>query len=478
MTESTAAPRPPPRALGLLDVTLFMVTAGFSLQWTATAAATGASSLMVWVLGAIGMYVPLSVCVIFLAARYPDPGGMYGWCARAFGPFVGFMTGWTYWTGTLAYLPSVLYFAAGSALLAFHGSESGSASPAYFIVFSSVLLAIAVALNLYGMRVAKWLNSAGAVARWVGTTLLAGLAVAFWWRFGSATPLNRETLAPTFRLADVIFWSTLAFCWTGPEGASFINSEIRDPRRTVPKALILAAPMVAAMYIGGTASILLAIPPERASGLFGVIEAIRAAASELGLAWLIPFGAACLVLERMGSACLWMGVLARVPTASGVDRYLPASFTALHPRRRTPTVAIWTQAVLVALLVILGQSGTSTRGAYNVLVEMMVVGSMLPFLPLFGAAIRLSAEPLRADEVRIPGGRLTVVAAAVLGFATTLGSIVLAFLPPPEESRPAIAVLKVAATTAALLLAGAAFYIAGTLRVRRTMVRASPVVDA
>ena len=75
--KSTSAAAQPARVLGVADVTLFMVTAGCSLQWTATAAATGPSSLAVWVLGALAMFLPLSVCVIFLASRYADEGGLF-----------------------------------------------------------------------------------------------------------------------------------------------------------------------------------------------------------------------------------------------------------------------------------------------------------------------------------------------------------------------------------------------------------------
>src|SRR5579864_3265324 len=170
MMNSTSPPAQPGRALGVLDITLFMVTAGCSLQWLGTAAATGASSLTVWLIGGVTMFLPLSLCVVFLASRYPDQGGLYAWSERAFGPFVGFMTGWTYWTGTLAFLPSVLYFIAGSALLAFE--SSGDGGPAYFMLFSIVTLMLAAILNVRGLAIAKWLNSAGAVARWLGTLLL------------------------------------------------------------------------------------------------------------------------------------------------------------------------------------------------------------------------------------------------------------------------------------------------------------------
>ncbi|MBS0379492.1 MAG: APC family permease [Proteobacteria bacterium] len=457
--DSSNAPR-----LGLLDITLFMVTAGCSLQWIAPAAATGASSLSAWVIGGIAMFLPLSVSVVFLSARFPEAGGICAWTRRAFGPFTGFMTGWTYWTGTIAYLPSVLYFTAGSAWLAIPAHAPSGATGAYFITFSLLSVAIAAFLNVRGLALAKWLYRIGAVARWVGAALLVVLAVSTWWRFGSATVFNRHTLAPTFRLSDVIFWSTLAFCWTGPEAAAFMTNEIREPRRTVPRALTIAAPIIALIYISGTASVLLAIPPERASGLYGVVEAFRAAADHLGMPWLIPLGAGCVVLDRLGSTSLWLGALARIPTTAGLEHYLPAGFTRIDPRWGTPAVAIGIQAAIVAVLVILGQSGTSVRGAYNVLVEMMVVGSLLPFVPLCGAVLPLSRTPGPDGRALPTVRRAAVIVLAALGVLTTLVSIVLAFVPPPEEADPLLAIFKVALLTAVLLLGGFAIYRAGRAR--------------
>ena len=443
-----------------------MVTAGCSLQWTATAAATGPSSLLVWFFGVVGMFLPISVAVVFLSAAYPDEGGLCSWTQRAFGPFAGFMSGWTYWSGTLAFLPSVLYFSAGSALLSIPG-QAGNASPMYFVCFSVVVVLGAAILNVRGLAKAKWLNGAGAVARWLGIVLLFVLALATWWRFGSATPINPHTIVPSFHLADVIFWTTLAFAFTGPEAASFMDAEIREPRKTIPRALALAAPMIAGVYILGTACILFAIPPERAAGVYGAIEAIRAAAGRLDLAWLIPLGGACVVVDRIGSMCLWIGALARLPTSVGVDRCLPKRFTNLHPKYATPAFAIWTQAIVVALLVVLGQSGTSVRGAYNVLIEMMIVSSLAPFLFLFGAAIKLSAGEGMAREARIPGGRPAIVVIALVGIATTVASMVISFVPPPDEEHPILAVAKIGGLTTVLLLGGAALYAAGSSRARR-----------
>jgi hypothetical protein len=71
--------------MGPIDAVLFFVVAGSNLQWLATAAAAGPSSLVVWLIGCLAMFVPLSVVVVFLSSHYPDEGGLYVWSKRAFG---------------------------------------------------------------------------------------------------------------------------------------------------------------------------------------------------------------------------------------------------------------------------------------------------------------------------------------------------------------------------------------------------------
>src|SRR5271169_231974 len=104
------------RELGFRDVVLFFVTTGTNLQWVAFAAAAGASALVAWCIGAGAMFLPLAVCIVALSSRFPEEGGIYVWSGKAFGPFAGFMTGWTYWCSNLPYFPGLLYFASGSAL--------------------------------------------------------------------------------------------------------------------------------------------------------------------------------------------------------------------------------------------------------------------------------------------------------------------------------------------------------------------------
>src|ERR1700677_4686287 len=447
------------RSLGLRDVILFFVTAGTNFQWVATAAAAGQGSLSVWLLGGLAMFLPLSVCVVFLSSRYPAQGGLYVWSKLAFGPGVGFMTGWTYWTSNLPYFPGILYFAAGNALfVSSRASAQAGASSGYFITFALVGLALATYLNLRGMAIAKWLNNVGAISRWLAGLVLAFLGAATWLKFGPATPFSRAGLVPSLQLTDLIFWATIAFAWTGPEAASFMGGEISDPQRTVPRALAAAAPMIAAIYLTGTLSVLVILPTGHTRALFGGIEAIRSASHGLQLPWLTPLAAAFLTLACIGSVGAWLGAVARIPFVAGIDSFLPESFARLHPRYGSPTIAIVTQSVIAAAFAFLGQAGTTVKGAYDVLISMMVVAVMLPFISLFASTIPRSAGATAPGELAVPGGRPTLIIMALVALVTTLGSIALAFVPAPDDVHPLLTALKVVGMTAVLLLTGGAVY--------------------
>ena len=140
--------------MGLGDLVLFYLVTALSLRWIATAAASGPSSLFIWVLGCVGYFIPLVFCVLELSSRMPDEGGIYVWTKHAFGEFAGFMTGWMYWTANLPYYPGLLYFAAGNVL--FVGGarwQSLSTSSLYFIVFALAGLALGFILNIVGLDV-------------------------------------------------------------------------------------------------------------------------------------------------------------------------------------------------------------------------------------------------------------------------------------------------------------------------------------
>jgi len=453
------------RVLTFRDLVLYYLVTGFSLRWIATAAAAGPSALVIWVVAALGFFVPLVFSVLELSSRYPQEGGIYVWSKQAFGPFAAFITGWTYWGSNLPFLPGLLYFAAANAL--FIGGpawQAWSANSVYFIAVAGTGLAIAVTMNVVGLNIGKWLNNIGAMASWIPALLLIGLGLYSWNRFGSATLISSHTLLPSTSLKDVIFWSTIAFAFGGIESGSTMGDEIQDAARTVPRAILTAGALMTAFYIVGTLSVLLAMPKEQVSGLQGITQAIQTMTARVGLGWVAPIAAALVTLNALGGVGGWFAATARLPFVAGIDRFLPPAFGELHPKWRTPYVALLVQAGIAAVFVFLGQAGTSVHGAYDALVSMGIIAYFIPFLFLFAAMIVLQREAVGPEVMRVPGGPPVAIVLASVGFVVTAISIVLAAVPPDDEPNKTFAVVKVVGSSLVLVAVGVIVYLIGRRR--------------
>ena len=388
------------------------------------------------------------------------------WSKRAFGPFAGFITGWTYWGSNLPYFPSLLYFAAGNVL--FVGGSSWQAlsnNSTFFIAVAMAGLVLTVTLNVVGLNVGKWLNNVGAIASWIPAGALVVLGWLSWSLYGSATPMPAASFVPSTDLKDVIFWSTIAFAFGGVESASTMGEEIQDARRTIPRAVLAAGAAITALYIAGTISVLLAIPKEQVSGLQGISQALQAMSARVGIAWLGPVLAAFVSLNALGGVGGWFAATARLPFVAGIDRFLPEAFGRLHPTWRTPYVSLLVQAAIAALFIFLGQAGTSVRGAYDALVSMAIIAYFIPFLFMFAAMMVVQRESAGPEVIRAPGGPAVAKALAALGFLVTAVSIVLACIPPDEEPNKPLAVIKVVGSSAVLIAVGVFVYVAGRRRV-------------
>jgi amino acid transporter len=446
-TKAAASPEPathPKRVLGFRDLVMFYVVITLSLRWIPFAASAGPSSIAIWIIGVLTIFLPLALCVMELSSRYPGEGGMYLWTKRAFGDFPAFLTGWTYWTSNLPYFPAILYFAASNAL--YIGGNRWNAlqhSPLYFITFSFLGVALALMLNIVGLNVGKWLSNLGAMVIWIPVGLLIVVAVVSYSRFSSATSFSLTTLAPRLDTGMFGTWATLLFAFSGAECASFMGDEIKDARRIIPGALIVAGIIITTCYILGTVAVLVALPAAQVNSMEGIMQAITSAAAQVGWYGIGPAVAVLICVANLGCVGANLASQSRIPFVAGIDRYLPAAFGRLHPQWGTPAVALIAQGVCCAVFILLGQAGSTVHGAYQVLVTMTIITNFGPYLFMFAAMIRLQREPVEPGVVTVPGGKPVAVALAVVAFVTTSLVIVASVFPDPGEPHKALAVAKV-----------------------------------
>jgi glutamate:GABA antiporter len=442
------------RELGFFDLTLFYVAGGLSLRWIATAAAAGPSTILIWIFACLFFFVPLAASVLELSARYPQEGGLYVWTQHAFGDFSGFLVAWTYWMSNLPYFPAVLYFGAGCLLYAFPHGQKLINSRTYYLLFALGCLGVITLLNVRGLKFGKWLNSIGAFGSWAPVIILLMLAGFSFFRFGSATNFTAVTMIPHADLKNAIFWSTIFFAFGGCETGSFMSEEIKNARRTIPRALIVSGIVLTASYIAGTIALLVALPSAEIRGLGGFVSAIEVLCTRLGLSWLVVAIALLVALNAIGGAASFLSSTSRLPFVAGIDRYLPEAFGRVHAKWGTPWIAVISYGVAGMLCALLSQAGSTVQSAYDLLVSMSIITYFIPFVFLFLTMIRLQREPLPQGVARLPGGRPVAVLLASVGLITTVLTIALAVIPSSDEPHKGIVVAKVIGSTFLLVGAG------------------------
>lgn len=428
-------------ALGLRDVILMNLVAVVGLRWIARGARMGPPSVTLWLLACLLFFIPLAAVVCELSSRDPEQGGVYVWVRKAFGTGHGFICGWCLWVNNLFYFPSLLLFGAANALAVF-GTRGQwlTDSRAYAVAFVLAGIWLAAGINVIGLRLGKWLQNIGSAGVWIPASLLIGAGAFALATGGSATSFSGDAMIPRGDLLETVgLWSAMCFAFSGFEITSLVGREVRDPQRTIPRGVLIAGAVATLFYIAGSAAVLIAVPMSELRELSGISDAVRIVGERVGFGGLGALTGGLLVLYALAGTTSWTAGAARVPFAAGVDRAMPAAFARLHPRFRTPHVALVIQGLastgifLASLYFTAGGDGTSVQEAYDILVNLTILIYFIPYLYLFAAYVRLrrTAGSRRADEIRAPGGRAGLWLVGATGFLATAVSLALTFVPPP-----------------------------------------------
>jgi amino acid transporter len=442
--------------MGFWDVLLFNIAAVLGPRWIAAAAHNGTSSISLWVLAAVLFFLPTALIIIELSTRYPAEGGLYVWSKEAFGDFHGFVAGWAYWAYTVFYFPGLL--TASVAMSVYIGGPkywSLAKDPQYLLWSSLALLGVAVLLNLVGLNIGKWLQNAGGVATYAPLLMLFAIGVYLLLHRSSATPFSWKSSLPEWNLDTVNFWSQIAFAFTGMELVCAMSEEVRDPRKTFPRAIYASAALIAGIYLIATVALLWILPGEGVDVRSGVFQAISSGSATLGVAWFGVVAALLVTVGNAGGVGATVAGVARVPFVAGIDHYLPSFFGKLHPRWKTPYIAILIQAGISGVILVLSQVRASWLEAYQLLVDAAVILYFIPFLYMYASVIKLAYRPDRRQNehaVLVPGGIPGVWITGLLGFLITLGSIGLAMIPPGGTNKLLFEAKLLGATAGAIFL--------------------------
>jgi glutamate:GABA antiporter len=453
------------RALRLRDLVLFNLVAVLGLRHLGTTAKFGPGSLLMWLIAAVFFFIPQGLAVIELSSRFPKEGGIYFWTKRALGEGHGFLCGWCYWINNVLYYPNLLISAAVIATFIFGKSGSGlSDNWAYVLPMTLGTLWIATLINIVGLGTGKWLQNAGGVGTYVPGLILILLGVYGAMRAPPANEFSVATLKPDLNNVPALnLLASIAFAFAGLELASTMGDEVENPRRNLPRSIFISAPLIAVVYIVGTAAVLWRLPNKDVNIVSGFLQAIKAGADNISptLGWVAPFCAALYSIGNLGSVGAWLIGPARVAFVIGLDCYFPKAFGAIHPRWHTPYVAILVQATLATiflLLSVLGK-GTNVEDVYLILLDTQILIYFIPYLYLFVVFLIHRQQGENASDVVVaPGGSIGRWLTGLSGIIATLFAMIIATIPPPDMGNTLLFRLKVIGGALGFILIGGLIY--------------------
>ena len=360
------------------------------------------------VTGRLGTAAPLAyiVCAVAMAfvvmcfaeagSRVSLTGGPYAYVERAFGPFIGFFIGWMVWvTGTIATAAVATIFADSAMRML-----PGVSPMPWRTVLIVVVFAIVTAINVRGVQFGARLNIASSIAK------LAPLAILIVLGLANTDPTNLAWEGMP-RGGDLMRASIfLLFVFAGIESALVPSGEVKDPARTVPRAVFLALGIATVVYI----LVHLAAQGVLGTSLAGTPAPLAdAAQAVMGPAGAMMIGIA-VVLSTFGYLCGMVLAIPRALFAFARDGILPKALAAVHPKYHTPWIAIIVQAVIAVTLAL---SATWER--------LVILANVAVLTVYMGCAI--AAWQLRRKEIRdegaatvkpIPGSMIAVPLAIIV----------------------------------------------------------------
>ena len=301
------------------------------------AALIGPVSILIWLIGAI-IAIVIALCFAYCATILPRVGGSYAYARKVAGPFPGFMVGWALLLAewfTLAVYPV--------AFTQYFQALVPNLTPLQVLILKAAFTVTIILTNLYGVKAASRFNDALTVAKLGPLFLLICLGIAFIGlrpnlAFSHFVPFIRGSFSSAGQVLVLVIWA-----YAGFELSSLPADEIENPRKTLPKALLLGMLIVAAFYIITNFVVIATVDQTTLSASAAPLSLAASTALRFsptlsiigGL--ILTFGALVSILGVDESGTIGTS---RLAFAMSIDGMLPRAFSRLDSASKTPYVSI------------------------------------------------------------------------------------------------------------------------------------------
>ncbi len=399
---------------------LFSVSAILLLDTLAAGASIGVQSVFWWLFLGLVFFVPYALICSEMGTTYPEQGGIYAWVRDAFGGRWASRVTWAYWVNTAVWLPAIyILFAGVFSQLFFPGLSLGMQ-----IAIAIFLCWLSVTINVISLNIGKLVPNLGAIIKSIVFAAIIGGALHYSQTRGLANDFSLANLTPqwgeSLKYISVIIYGMLGF-----ELVSAGSEEMKNPKRDVPRAILMSGLIIIVLYTLATVALLTAFPADEIDVVEGLVDSLYVffGSAGAGAAFAMALGIGALY-TFFANGVTWALGCNRAAAEAAIEGELPAVFGKEHPVHETPVgAAVLMGIVGTIILLVYGVLVTTNADLFWSLFAFSAVIFLLPYIGLVLAFREMRRrEPDRDRPFRVPGGPfaanlLSLVCAAILAIA-------------------------------------------------------------
>jgi len=433
LEEQGAAPKK--GVIGFFVLAMMNVAIICSLRGLPVMAKEGLSLVFYYAAAAVFFLVPVSLVTAELATGWPPkgPGGVYIWVREAFGERAGFLAIWLQWIENVIWYPTALSFLA--ATLAYIYDPALASNKLYMIAVILIAYWGGTYANFRGMKTSGAISTIGVICGvFIPGALMIALG-ALWLLQGNASELvfsARRLIPDPTNIDNIVLFAGAILIFTGIEVSGVHSQEVRDPKNSYPRAILLSAGLAFFILTLGSLAIAVVIPQKEISLVAGLMEAFRHLLDRFGLRWMIPLLALMISLGALGELCSWIIGPSKGLMTTARHGHIPPFLQKVNDRD-VPVNILFVQAGIVTALSLVFLLMPTVSSSYWILSALTVILYLIMYLFLYATVIRLRySRPEVKRGYAIPGGLPGVWIVGGTGFIGALATLIIGFFPPSQ----------------------------------------------
>ena len=413
----------------LFDAILATVCITLVAESVMPTAAIGNSQYFWWIFLIIAFCIPYGMISAELGTTYQSEGGMYDWVKRAFGAKWASRVAWNYWINFPLWIASLAVAVTDVVM----GIFEVELSLGWLLVLQLGYTWLVSFLGTQRIGESKWIVNIGTFFKIAFMVILGILGVYVYVKTGeSANPINSVAdLLPTFDLAGLSFLSVIIFNFLGFEVVATFAEDMENPKKEIPKALIIGGALMALFYVLPATGINIAMSLEDAEAS-GITESFMILLTKLGmnadLVRIVVIVVGLMFIYTMvANITSWSFGVNSVAKYSADDGGLPKIFSKTN-KDGVPHMASILNGVVASVIVIvgviLGEVSETASNLFWMFFSLSLVTLLISYIPMFLAFLKLRKTDKTKRAYKVPGSDGFIKVFAIVPFVLLILGVV------------------------------------------------------